>query len=154
MKFASFVIALLLAFGCNVTMLTGTVVRVADGDTFTLLIDGNKQVRVRLYGIDCPERGQPYSRVATDHLKTLLAQGKVKVTEMDTDRYGRTVGMVYAGRVNVNESLLANGLAWHSTAFDKNPAWAKLEATAREQHLGLWKQANPTAPWIWRKRKR
>src|SRR3546814_2642608 len=114
MKVSMVVIALLLTCSCKVKVLTGTVVRVADGDTFTLLVTGNKQVRVRLYGIDCPERGQPHSRVATDHLKALLSKGNVWVEEMDTDRYGRTVGMVYAGGVNVNESLLAAGLAWHS----------------------------------------
>ncbi len=148
------VMALLLVFGCKIKTLTGTVVRVADGDTFTLLVDGNRQIRVRLHGIDCPERGQPYSRVATDHLKALLAKGNIRVTEMDTDRYGRTIGMVYAGGVNVNESLLANGLAWHSSAFDQHPAWAELEALAREQQLGLWAERNPVAPWDWRKTRR
>lgn len=148
------VIALLLVVSCNVTFMTGTVVRVADGDTFTLLVDGDRQVRVRLHGIDCPERGQPYSRVATDHLKALLAKGNVRVEEMDIDRYGRTIGMVYAGGINVNESLLANGLAWHSKSFDKNPAWAALEVQAREQQLGLWAEPDPVAPWDWRKRKR
>ena len=147
-------IGLLLLLGCNVTMITGTVVRVADGDTFTLLMDDNTTVRVRLYGIDCPERGQPYSRAATNHLKTLLEEGNVKVKEMDIDRYGRTVGMVYVGPINVNESLLANGFAWHSKAFDGNPAWAALEEDARAQRLGLWSQPNALAPWDWRKRKR
>ncbi len=148
------VMALLLVFGCKIKTLTGTVVRVADGDTFTLLVDGNRQIRVRLHGIDCPERGQPYSRAATDHLKALLAKGNIRVTEMDTDRYGRTIGMVYAGGVNVNESLLANGLAWHSSVFDQRPAWAELEALAREQQLGLWAERNPVAPWDWRKTRR
>ncbi len=146
--------ALLLVFSCKLKTLTGTVVRVADGDTFTLLVDGNRQVRVRLHGIDCPERGQPYSRVATGHLRTLLAKGNIRVTEMDTDRYGRTIGIVYASGVNVNESLLANGLAWHSSAFDRNPVWVELEALAREQRLGLWAERNPVAPWDWRKTRR
>lgn len=148
------VTALLLVFSCKVKVITGTVVRVADGDTFTLLTDGDRQVRVRLHGIDCPERGQPYSGVATEHLKALLAMGNIRVEQLNTDRYGRTIGMVYAGGINVNESLLAAGLAWHYTSFDRNPDWARLEVKARAQRLGLWAEPDAVAPWDWRKRKR
>jgi len=154
MKFSMLIIALLLTVSCKVNVLTGEVVRVADGDTFTLLVDNNTQVRVRLYGIDCPERGQPYNRVATEHLKQLLAKGNVRVKKMDTDRYDRTIGIVYAGGINVNESLLAAGLAWHYISFDNNFAWAALEAQARENKIGLWVERNPIAPWDWRKEKR
>lgn len=154
MKLLTLVLAFLLSQCSATKYITGEVVRVADGDTFTLLVDGDRQVRVRLHGIDCPERGQPYSRVATEHLKALLAKGNVRVEEMDTDRYGRTIGMVYAGGVNVNESLLAAGLAWHYASFDKNPDWAALEVQARERRLGLWAEPDAVAPWEWRKRKR
>lgn len=154
MKFPMLIVALLLIVSCKVNVLTGEVVRVADGDTFTLLVDNDTQVRVRLYGIDCPERGQPYNRVATEHLKQLLAKGDVRVKEMDVDHYGRTIGMVYAGGINVNESLLAAGLAWHYTSFDNNFSWVALEAHARENKVGLWAEPNPVAPWDWRKEKR
>ena len=134
--------------------LSGEVVRVADGDTFTLLVDGQQQ-RVRLHGIDCPERGQPYSRVATQFTKDLLASGKVEVAQMDTDQYGRIVGIVYINdTINLNERLLEAGLAWHYTAYDFSPDWMKLAADAKEAKRGLWAEKGAIAPWEWRKRKR
>jgi|SRR5690606_4016231 len=153
MKYLTFIVAFLLSQCVGTSWITGEVVRVADGDTFTLLINSHDEVRIRLHGIDCPERGQPYGRVATEHLKTLLAKGDVRVEETDIDRYGRVVGIVYAGGVNVNESLLAAGLAWHYTRYDQNPRWINLEAQARTQRLGLWAERNPVSPWNWRKRK-
>lgn len=94
MIFRVLILFLFLWESCAPRYLTGGVVRVADGDTFTLLIGKNQQ-RIRLYGIDCPERGQPYNRVATAFTKELLSSGPVKVREMDIDRYGRVVGIVY-----------------------------------------------------------
>jgi len=132
--------------------LSGEVVRVADGDTFTLLV-GGQQHRIRLHGIDCPERGQPYSRVATRFTKDLLASGNVKVQQIDTDRYGRIVGIVLIDdTVNLNERLLEAGLAWHYKAHDRNPNWASLEATAQTERRGMWETSGTIAPWEWRKR--
>lgn len=127
--------------------------RVADGDTFTLLVEGNKQVRVRLHGIDCPERGQPFGTVATDFAKELLNKGAVKVEQTDIDRYGRTIGIVIiADSINLNERLLQAGLTWHYKYYDKNPKWAEMEVFAREKKIWLWKDKNPVAPWEWRKK--
>jgi micrococcal nuclease len=78
----------------------------------------------------------------------------VSVKDMDTDRYGRTIGMVTIDGINVNEELLKAGLAWHYKTYDKNPAWAKLEEEARKNKKGLWLQPNPIPPWEWRKGER
>ena len=149
------ILFLFFATACvNTQYLSGEVVRVADGDTFTLLVDGQQQ-RIRLYGIDCPERGQPYSRVATQFTKELLASGKVEVQPMDTDQYGRTVGMVYIGdTINLNERLLEAGLAWHYTDYDNNVDWTRKETAARKARRGLWVEKGAVAPWEWRKRER
>jgi micrococcal nuclease len=69
----------------------------------------------------------------------------------NTDRYGRTIGMVTIDGVNVNEALLEAGLAWHYKTYDKNPDWAKLENQAKRDKRGLWVQPNPIPPWDWRK---
>ena len=133
---------------------SGAIVRVADGDTFTMLVDGAEQ-RVRLFGIDCPERGQPYSRVATEFTRELLASGPVAVQEMDVDQYGRVVGVVWiSDSINLNERLLDAGLAWHYTAFDRDPQWARLEREAKRAKRGLWAERGAIAPWEWRKRRR
>jgi len=149
------VLFLFLTSTCTTTQyLSGEVVRVADGDTFTMLVEGQQQ-RIRLHGIDCPEKGQPYSRVATQFTKDMLALGKVKVQRMDTDRYGRVVGIVLINdTINLNERLLAAGLAWHYKNYDRNPEWAQLERIAKAAKQGLWVEKDATAPWEWRKRQR
>lgn len=148
------VLFLFLSESCATYYLTGKVVRVADGDTFTLLIRGGQQ-RIRLYGVDCPERGQPYNRVATSLTKELLSLGPVKVKEMDVDRYGRVVGIVYiADTINLNERLLDAGLAWHYTTYDNNRLWAAKELAARAARRGLWAEPDAMAPWHWRKEKK
>lgn len=130
--------------------LIGKVVSIADGDTFTMLVN-NERIRIRLHGIDCPEKGQDFSNVAKDLLSNYVFGKTVTVKEMDTDRYGRTIGMVVIDSVNVNQKLLEAGLAWHYTQYDKNPAWAKLEREAKNKKLGLWSLPNPIAPWDYRK---
>ncbi|HVG41552.1 MAG TPA: thermonuclease family protein [Chitinophagaceae bacterium] len=131
------------------------VVAIADGDTFTLLTADNKQQKIRLYGIDCPERNQDFGTVAKQKLSELIFDHAVKIVQKDIDRYGRMVALVYTDDNKcVNEEMLKSGLAWHYTEYDKNPYWDKLEDIAREQGIGLWKQKSPTPPWLWRKQKR
>lgn len=84
---------------------------IADGDSFTMLVD-NVQIRIRLHGIDCPERRQDFSNVAREFLSDYVDDRVVVVEEMDIDRYGRTIGMVTVEGVNVNEALLEAGLGW------------------------------------------
>jgi len=132
--------------------LVGKVVSIADGDTFTMLVD-NEQIKVRLHGIDCPEKSQPYGNVAKEFLSSSIFGKVVSVKKLDVDRYGRTIGMVTVDGVNINEKLLEEGLAWHYKYFDKNAAWAKLEDVSRKEKKGLWKEPNPTPPWEWRKQK-
>lgn len=152
MKIYITILLLFVQLACQAQILTGKVVRIADGDSFTLLVEGKNQIRIRLHGIDCPERGQPYSRVAKDFTRDLLSRGSVKVEQTDVDRYGRVVGIVIINdSINLNERLLQAGLAWHYSNFDKNPDWRRLEAIARQERVGLWKESNPTAPWDYRK---
>lgn len=149
------VLFLFLTSTCATTQyLSGEVVRVADGDTFTMLVEG-QQHRIRLHGIDCPEKGQPYSRVATQFTKDMLASGKVKVQQLDTDRYGRVIGIVLINdTINLNERLLEAGLAWHYKNYDHSPEWSRMENIAQTAKHGLWVEKDAVAPWEWRKRKR
>ena len=148
----------LLLVACNtadVPDLNGKVVSIADGDTFTMLTTGNKQVKVRLYGIDCPERTQDFGTVAKQGLSTLVYGQVVRIDKKDTDRYGRTIAIVYNQKgLNVNEEMLRNGLAWHYKEYDQNPAWDDLVYGAQRKNAGLWSKPNPTPPWLWRKKKR
>ena len=130
----------------------GKVIRISDGDTFHVLHDDQTTEKIRLYGIDCPERQQPFSQKAKDYLSELVFEKTVHIIKKDTDRYGRAVAIVFAGKTNVNEALLRAGFAWHYKRHDKNPRWAELEQEAASAKRGLWADPHPTPPWEWRKR--
>jgi micrococcal nuclease len=133
--------------------IVGRVVSIADGDTFTMLFK-SEQVKIRLHGIDCPERGQDFSNTAREFLADLVFGKDVVVRKMDTDRYGRTIGMVFIDGINVNERLLGAGLAWHYKSYDNNSEWSQLENQARDKRAGLWSHPNPIPPWEYRKGRR
>jgi endonuclease YncB( thermonuclease family) len=153
MKTVLQILCLLVFFQSHGQELSGKVVSIADGDTFTMLVEGNKQVKIRLHGIDCPEKSQDFGQVAKKYLSDLVYNKTVRVREMDTDRYGRTIGMVMIDSVNVNEALLKAGLAWHYTRYDKNPKWSVVEKKARAGKKGLWSKPDAVAPWEFRKSK-
>jgi micrococcal nuclease len=133
------------------TELSGKVVGITDGDTFTLLLVDNSTVRIRLHGIDTPEKGQPFGENAKQYTSNLIFNKQVKVNQTDTDRYGRIVGIVTnPENINVNEALLKAGMAWHYKRYDTNPNWAKMEELAKASKIGLWKDSAPIPPWEWR----
>lgn len=149
-------LSLLLAFTffTSYSQLKGKVVGIADGDTFTLLTEDTQRVRVRLYGIDCPESKQDYGNVAKQFASDLIFKKNVYVTDKGMDKYGRTLGVVYImpDSICLNIELLKAGLAWHYSYFDRNnPAWDELEQNAKKEKKGLWQMGNAVAPWNYRK---
>ena len=132
----------------------GRVVGIADGDTFTMLMADRVQVRIRLYGIDAPEKAQDFGKRAKQELSGLIYGRDVVVSDMGRDRYGRTIGMVFVDGNNVNEEMLRRGMAWHYLKYDKDPRWDELERGASGAKRGLWSQPGAIAPWEWRAAKR
>lgn len=135
---------------------SGEVVNVADGDTITVL-KGAKRVKVRLYGIDTPERSQWYGQNAKTFTSSQVMGKMVEVQEFDVDRYGRVVGLVSVGDLVLNKHLVAYGYAWVYHQYCKKPfcsEWSELEAEAREEKRGLWKNPNVIPPWEYRHSKR
>ncbi|MBX3102622.1 MAG: thermonuclease family protein [Bacteroidetes bacterium] len=131
-----------------------TVVRVGDGDTLTLLDNRQKQMRVRLFGIDAPERGQPYGKVATKRLRE-LTKGGVRLKEHSKDQYGRILADVYNAQGEwLNLKMVQEGMAWHFTRYSQDPELARAELNARARGLGLWEQSRPQAPWDYRRNAR
>jgi endonuclease YncB( thermonuclease family) len=131
---------------------TGTVVGLSDGDTLDVLRDG-KAVRIRLHGIDTPEKAQAFGTRARQFSSDLAFQQTVTVRVQDTDRYGRLVGEVLLpdGR-SLNQELVRAGLAWWSRQYaPHDTTLAQLEAEARAAKRGLWADAAPVPPWAWRK---
>ena len=135
---------------------TGRVVGVSDGDTLTLLVpDGTsfKQVKVRLGEIDTPERKQPYGTRAQQTLSDLAYNQQARVVVQDTDRYGRTVGRVYVGSLDVNAEMIRQGAAWAYRQYLKDQSLLTLEAEAKAAKRGLWglPETERCPPWDWRK---
>jgi endonuclease YncB( thermonuclease family) len=135
--------------------LTGRVVRVADGDTVSILDHSNTQHKVRLYGIDTPERDQPYGKAAKRALMQLVDEKPVGVVIVTTDSYGREVGTLYRDGVNINVTMVESGYAWWYQYYAPHEhALQEAEQRARTQDLGLWAEPHPVAPWDWRRNKR
>lgn len=135
----------------------GTVIRVTDGDTLVVQTIGGQKIRIRLYGIDCPEGGQPYGREATKFTRSMVLDRQVEIEEVGQDRYRRTVAIVrLPNGITLQEHLLENGVAWVFPRYcvrQECAVWEKLERTARELKIGLWEASHPIPPWKWRKRK-
>jgi micrococcal nuclease len=133
----------------------GMVVGVSDGDTITVLHDG-KGVKIRLYGIDTPERRQSFGKAAKQFTSIMVYGKTVEVKTKDTDRYGRSVALVSVGGKSLNEALIKNGYAWVyrrycREAFCKD--WLNLETIARCGKVSLWSESNPMPPWDFRHNK-
>jgi micrococcal nuclease len=151
---AHYLLILLFLFGslsCKEEIFFGKAVKISDGDTFTILTSEKKQIKIRLYGIDAPEKGQDFGNVAKEYLGQLLKDQVVTIRSKGRDQYGRTIGIATIGSKNVNEELLKAGLVWHFKEYDKNPDWNLLEVKAREQRKGLWSHTTPIPPWDFRK---
>ena len=166
----------LLALACTWTLaqpaslgeLTGRVVGVTDGDTIKVLDANNTSHKIRLSGIDAPERAQPFGRVSTEHLKDMVAGQEVRVELLKYDRYGRLIGNVWVqprdcprcGKtLFVNHAMVLNGMAWWYRYYAEEQSEqdqgrfesAEREALARKR--GLWADPDPTPPWVWRRRR-
>jgi len=130
-------------------------VGVTDGDTIKTVYNGTQEV-IELYGIDAPEKDQPYSKQSQQMLKALLMGRNLKVKGANTDRYGRTIAIVLADGIDINETMVANGLAWVYPQYcreDFCAVWEKLQATAKKNKQGLWAEKEPMPPWVWRTKK-
>jgi len=134
-------------------VLRGECVNVTDGDTIRVRT-ADSLITVRLEGIDAPESRQDHSSKATKALRDLVYRKEVEVHVTGTDRYDRTLAIVKIGEVSVNERLLADGWCWQFDQYNCDPAWAKLEETARAEKRGLWAHANLVPPWEFRKLER
>jgi micrococcal nuclease len=146
----AFATALFLASVANGDF-TGKVTGVSDGDTMQVMRDG-KPVKVRMNGIDAPEKGQPHWVPSKQFLSIQCFGKDVKVVEHGLDKYGRTIGDIYLDDdTHINLSSVANGHAWWYREYAaKAVHLGDAEAKARAANIGLWADKHPVAPWDWR----
>ena len=148
---------------CNVAFAetyTARVVSIADGDTVTVLDAENRQHKIRLVGIDAPEKHQPYGNVSRMHLGKLVHQRTVTVETNKRDKYKRELGKVILDGKDINLEQIRAGYAWHYKKFMRDQSavdresYAQAEDEARENRLGLWRDENPEPPWDFRHQSR
>ena len=132
---------------------SGKCVAVTDGDTIKVMHDG-KAEKIRLYGIDCPEKNQPFGKKAKWFASDLVFKKIVEVKALNKDRYGRTIAWVYVNGTCLNEELLKAGLAWHYKRYSKEKNLSLLEERARVMKIGLWSDPHSIPPWEWRRLKK
>lgn len=150
------VFVLAATFCVRADIVSGKVVRVADGDTITVLDEQMQQHKIRLAGIDAPERRQAFGQRSREFLASLVAAQQVEVETEKTDKYGRSVGKVLLQGRDVNLAVVAAGLAWHYKEYESEQSpsdrmlYANAEQEARKLRKGLWVDPYPEAPWDWR----
>ena len=154
---AGIVLALfLLTMTCMANTMTGLVIGVADGDTLTLLDEGHVQHKIRLAGIDAPEKRQAFGNSSRQHLAKLVFRRQVTVEWTKFDRYRRVIGRVLLSGDDVCLEQVRAGFAWHYKAYELEQSatdrelYAKAELDARENKRGLWRDILPVPPWDFR----
>jgi endonuclease YncB( thermonuclease family) len=148
---------LLLAFNLQAATLQGKVVYVADGDTLTVLDDQNTQHKIRLQGIDAPEKSQPLGQKSKQSLSQLVHSQIITVEFQKKDKYGRTVGKVLLNGADVCLAQIKLGMAWHYKPYqseqpkEDRKIYSQAEQLAKLNATGLWMDNNPMPPWEFRK---
>lgn len=133
--------------------IAGRVISVHDGDTFKM-VSGDDTVKVRLYGVDCPELKQPYGDSARIFTSARILHKTVTATKRGKPSYKRMVAEVlYDGSKNLNCDLLTNGLAWQSLKYDTSCNYAICQSRAVSAGAGIWR-TGPQQPWKYRKSKK
>ncbi len=162
MRFTNlFSLALLLfSFGLNAGTIQGKVVSVADGDTITVLDATNTQHKIRLQGIDAPEKAQPFGQKSKQSLSQMVQSKQVTVEYQKKDKYGRTLGKVLHNGTDVCLEQIKLGMAWHYKQYksdqpkEDRTLYDQTEQDARAKKAGLWIDKAPTPPWEFRRQKK
>ena len=157
MKILLSIVIILFSLSINAKELMGQVVKVIDGDTITILDANKQQFKIRLSGIDAPEKKQDFGNVSKQSLSEMVAGKQVKVAYNKRGRYGRIIGKVLLNNEDVNLMQVKRGLAWHYKQYEREQEvedralYAQEEYLAQKDRLGLWNDKNPMPPWDFRK---
>lgn len=151
---------LMLSVAVNAASIVGRVVGVADGDTLTVLDSNKVQHKIRLAGIDAPEKAQPFGSRSKESLSELAYEKLVTVETDKRDRYGRLVGTVLVDGRDVNLIQIERGMAWFYRHYqneqspDDRRLYDAAEVKAKFERRGFWRDAGPMPPWEYRRSKK
>jgi len=136
-------------------LLQGKVIGIFDGDTYNILMIDNQTIKVRMEGIDAPERDMPFHKASQKYLSQLIFKKEIKLYKTGEDQYGRTLGFTYLlDGTDVNLLMLQAGMVWHYKIYNSNRNYSDAEKVARSFNKGLWIDKKPVAPWEFRKNRR
>lgn len=150
---------LLAALACTAATIEGRVVGVADGDTITVLDASKVQHKIRLAGIDAPEKKQAFGQRSKQSLSDLVFNKAVTVETNKRDKYQREVGKVLVDGTDANLEQVKRGMAWFYRQYQREQSpndrrlYEAAEDAAKADKRGLWHDADPTPPWKFRKNK-
>jgi len=153
-------LALAISLHVNADVISGRVVGVADGDTITVLDSTNTQHKIRLAGIDAPEKKQAFGTASKKSLSDLVHGKHVEVDWSKKDRYGRTVGKVIVNGMDANLEQIKLGMAWFYIEYQNEQSvqdrqeYSGAQNYAEANRLGLWADRSPISPWDFRKQSR
>ena len=134
-------------------VLTGKVVSVTDGDTIKVLTKNKKLYKIRLHGINTPERSHAFGKKSKANLSSLIAGRVVDIHYKKKDRYGRILGTILVENHDINLRQIKDGYAWVYRRYCKRADYYKAEEYARNKKLGLWYDKYPIPPWDYRHRR-
>jgi endonuclease YncB( thermonuclease family) len=123
-------------------ILEGRVVGVHDGDTITLLMAGNQQVKIRLAQIDAPEKDQAFGQRSKQSLSDMVINKNIRVEKDTIDKYGRTVGTIFVDGLDANREQIKAGMAWVYRKYLRDQSLLQVEEEARRAKIGLWSDPN------------
>lgn len=137
------------------TTLTAKVIGIKDGDTVVVLDSLNNQTTLRLAEVDCPEKSQPFGTKSKQFTSDQIYLKTIKYIVTDTDRYGRSIAMIYYDVDNkyLSAEIIKAGMGWHYKRYSTSKELANFEIKARKEKVGLWIDNNPIEPSEWRKNK-
>ncbi|MDF1483266.1 thermonuclease family protein [Extensimonas sp. H3M7-6] len=158
----------LTACSASAETITGRVIGVADGDTVTVLDADRTQHKIRVAGIDAPEKKQPFGQRSKASMSNLVFGKDVVVMGSKRDRYGRLVGKVLVAdpsctartcpkTLDARLAQITTGMAWWYRQYARKQSaedagtYELAEQEARDRHVGLWRDVAPIPPWEWRR---
>lgn len=164
-KIFSIIFFLMVSAICLAQDFSGKVIGVSDGDTIKVLDENKVEHKIRLYGIDAPEKKQPFGQRAKQHLSEMVFGKNVRVNVVNKDRYGREVGIIFCLGNNcrdrewsANIRMISDGYAWaylqYIKALEDRVLYGDTQWAAKNERRGLWIDQNPTPPWEYRKSKK
>ncbi len=143
---------------CNIAIadqFRAKVIKIIDGDSL-VVVTGGEEKEIRLYGMDCPEFDQPYSKKAKRFVEKQILGRTVEVTAIATDRYNRLVAIIDFNNSSINQQLIKKGLAWVYPKYCRKKickSWRITEKNAVKNEINIWSKGSSVSPWVWKRKK-